>query len=37
VSAQCRDLGVPSVDVKASGRVLKGYRRADVESAVSRS
>lgn len=30
VSAQCRDLSVPSVDVKSSGRVLKGCRRADV-------
>jgi DNA segregation ATPase FtsK/SpoIIIE, S-DNA-T family len=33
VSAQCRSLGVPSVDVKADGRVLKGCRRADVEAA----
>ena len=33
VSAQCRALGVPSVDVKAFGRALKGCRRADVEAA----
>jgi DNA segregation ATPase FtsK/SpoIIIE, S-DNA-T family len=31
VSAQVRDLSVPSVDVKADGRVLKGCRRSDVE------
>ena len=31
VSAECRALGVPSVDVKAFGRVLKGCRRAEVE------
>jgi hypothetical protein len=33
VSAQARGLGVPSVDVKQFGRVLKGCRRADVEAA----
>lgn len=33
VSAQCRTLGVPSVDVKTDGRVLKGCRRADAEMA----
>lgn len=32
VSAQCRALGVPSVDVKRGGQVAKGCRRADVES-----
>jgi len=31
VSAQCRDLGVPSVDVKQFGQVRKGCRRADAE------
>lgn len=31
VSAQCRALGVPSVDVKRSGQVAKGCRRADIE------
>ena len=30
VSAECRALGVPSVDVKQFGRALKGCRRADV-------
>lgn len=34
VSAQLRDLGVPSVDVKAGGRNLKGCRKAAVESAM---
>jgi len=33
VSAQCRGLGVPSVDVKQFGRNLKGCRRTDVENA----
>lgn len=33
VSADCRDLGVPSVSVKAAGAVLRGCRRADVEAA----
>jgi DNA segregation ATPase FtsK/SpoIIIE, S-DNA-T family len=33
LSAQLRSLGVPSVDVKVAGRVLKGCRRADVETA----
>jgi DNA segregation ATPase FtsK/SpoIIIE, S-DNA-T family len=33
LSAQLRSLGVPSVDVKVAGRVLKGCRRADVEAA----
>jgi hypothetical protein len=33
VSAQCRDLGVPSVDVKVSGVVRKGCRRAEVRKA----
>ena len=37
LSAQCRDLGVPSVSVKASGAVLRGCRRADVESAAAAS
>ena len=35
VSAQCRDLGVPSVDVKVSGVVRKGCRRAEVRKAAS--
>lgn len=30
ISQQCRDLEVSSVDVRASGRTLKGCRRADV-------
>ena len=33
VSAECRDLGVPSVDVKAAGTVRKGCRRTDVQAA----
>jgi S-DNA-T family DNA segregation ATPase FtsK/SpoIIIE len=32
VSAQCRDMKVPSVDVKVSGEVRKGCRRRDVEA-----
>ena len=36
VSAQLRDLGVPSVDVKAAGRALKGCRKAAVEQAMGR-
>jgi hypothetical protein len=33
ISAECRARGVPSVDVKQFGRVLKGCRRADVQRA----
>jgi S-DNA-T family DNA segregation ATPase FtsK/SpoIIIE len=33
ISAECRALGVPSVDVKAGGRGLKGCRAADVAAA----
>jgi S-DNA-T family DNA segregation ATPase FtsK/SpoIIIE len=33
LSAQCRALGVPSVDVKRSGTTLKGCRREHVEAA----
>lgn len=33
VSAECRKLGVPSVDVKQFGKALKGCRRGDVEAA----
>jgi S-DNA-T family DNA segregation ATPase FtsK/SpoIIIE len=33
VSADCRALGVPSVDVKQLGQVRKGCRRADVQAA----
>ena len=33
ISARCRSLGVPSVDVKTAGRTLKGCRRGDVETA----
>ena len=36
VSAQVRALDVPSVDVKAGGRPLKGCRRSDVEAKVRR-
>jgi DNA segregation ATPase FtsK/SpoIIIE, S-DNA-T family len=32
VSAECRALSVPSVNVKTAGTALKGCRRADVES-----
>jgi DNA segregation ATPase FtsK/SpoIIIE, S-DNA-T family len=32
VSAECRALGVPSVDVKAAGKALKGCRRADIQA-----
>ncbi|MQA96599.1 MAG: cell division protein FtsK [Streptosporangiales bacterium] len=35
ISAQCRQLGVRSVDVKRSGAVLKGCRRDAVEAAQS--
>lgn len=31
ISAQCRDLGVPSAQVKVGGRNLQGCRRLDVE------
>jgi hypothetical protein len=31
VAAECRALGVPSVNVKAAGVVRKGCRRGDVE------
>ena len=33
ISAQCRDLGVPSVPVKSGGQALRGCRRADVRRA----
>jgi len=36
VSAECRGLGVPSVDVRQFGRTLKGCRRADVLGAQAR-
>ena len=36
ISADCRALGVPSVDVKAFGRALKGCRKTDVEQAAGR-
>jgi S-DNA-T family DNA segregation ATPase FtsK/SpoIIIE len=36
VSAECRARGVPSVDVKAGGRALKGCRLADVQAAARR-
>lgn len=36
VSAECRALGVPSVDVKQYGRALKGCRRADVLKAAAK-
>jgi hypothetical protein len=36
VSAQCRALGVPSVDVKSDRVNLKGCRRADVETSAGR-
>jgi S-DNA-T family DNA segregation ATPase FtsK/SpoIIIE len=32
ISAECRALGVRSVDVKSGGKALKGCRRADVET-----
>jgi len=32
ISAQCRDLGVPAVDVKMSGRTRMGCRREHVEA-----
>ena len=37
VSAECRDLDVPSVTVKVGGAVLRGCRRADVEAAAMAS
>jgi DNA segregation ATPase FtsK/SpoIIIE, S-DNA-T family len=37
VSAECRALGVPSVDVKAGGRAAKGCRLADVARAQERA
>ena len=41
ISAQCRDLGVPSVDVRypggRAGTVLKGCRRDDAGSAATRN
>jgi DNA segregation ATPase FtsK/SpoIIIE, S-DNA-T family len=36
VSAQCRGLGVPSVDVRMAGTVLKGCRRVGAERATQR-
>jgi DNA segregation ATPase FtsK/SpoIIIE, S-DNA-T family len=33
LSAQCRSLGVKSVDVRMDGSVLKGCRRVAVEAA----
>ena len=36
ISAQCRALSVPSVDVRADGAVLKGCRKAGVVRAVAR-
>jgi S-DNA-T family DNA segregation ATPase FtsK/SpoIIIE len=36
LSQQCRDLGVPSVDVRWDGAVRKGCRRADVEKVMDR-
>jgi DNA segregation ATPase FtsK/SpoIIIE, S-DNA-T family len=36
ISAQCRDLGIASVDVKSAGRTLMGCRRERVEE-VSRA
>ena len=36
VSAQCRDLGVPSVLVKSGGTALRGCRRDDIERAAGR-
>ena len=36
LSAQCRALGVPSVDVKAGGVTLKGCRRVALEKAASK-
>jgi S-DNA-T family DNA segregation ATPase FtsK/SpoIIIE len=36
VSAECRARGVPSVDVKAGGKALKGCRVADVQAAARR-
>jgi hypothetical protein len=35
VSAQCRDLKVPSVDIKSAGVVRKGCRRTDVQTAAN--
>ena len=35
ISAHCRSLGVPSVNVKAGGSVLRGCRRTDVEAAMA--
>jgi S-DNA-T family DNA segregation ATPase FtsK/SpoIIIE len=35
VSAQCRDLGVPSVVVKSAGQSLRGCRREDVRRAAA--
>jgi S-DNA-T family DNA segregation ATPase FtsK/SpoIIIE len=36
ISAQCRKLGVPSVDVRAGGSVRKGCRQVGVDKAVGR-
>jgi len=36
VSAECRSLGIPSVNVNAHGTVLKGCRASDVEKAAGR-
>jgi len=36
ISAQLRALGVPSIDVKRDGQVLKGAKAADVRAAIKR-
>ena len=36
ISAECRALGVPSVDVKMFGQNRKGCRRTDVEHAAGK-
>jgi hypothetical protein len=36
ISAQCRALGVPSVDIKRSGAVRKGARRDAIDTAITR-
>ncbi|WP_206062043.1 hypothetical protein [Nonomuraea basaltis] len=36
ISAQLRDLNVPSVNIKRDGQVLKGAKRAAIEAAMSR-
>jgi hypothetical protein len=36
ISAQCRALGVPSVDIKRAGAARKGAKREAIDTAIGR-